>query len=120
MLYHLHVPLCYGGNQLPLRQKRYYQGTSCPDWNERRIRYQLSAGLYENEFPQDVHELPVHHGHQRSLIIIVSSIAHTFSCVLDYKLNKIFFSLMIASMVIPFQVIAAIPLVSIYGGQLTC
>ena len=36
---------------------------------------------------------------------------------MDYKINKKFFGLMIASMVIPFQVIM-IPLVSIYGGNL--
>ena len=51
------------------------------------------------------------------LIIIVSSMCAYIFVRTDYKLNKIFFSLMIASMVIPFQVIM-IPLVSIYGGQL--
>ena len=51
------------------------------------------------------------------LIIVVSSMCAYIFVRTDYKLNKIFFSLMIASMVIPFQVIM-IPLVSIYGGQL--
>ena len=51
------------------------------------------------------------------LIIVVSSMCAYIFVRTDYKLNKIFFSLMIASMVIPFQVIM-IPLVSIYGAQL--
>lgn len=51
------------------------------------------------------------------LIIITSSMCAYLFVRLNYKVNKIFFSLMIASMVIPFQVIM-IPLVSIYGGKL--
>lgn len=51
------------------------------------------------------------------LIIITSAMCAYLFVRLDYKVNKIFFSLMIASMVIPFQVIM-IPLVSIYGGNL--
>ena len=49
------------------------------------------------------------------LIIVVSSMCAYIFVRTDYKLNKIFFSLMIASMVIPFQVLM-IPLVSLYGG----
>lgn len=51
------------------------------------------------------------------LIILTASMCAYLFVRMDYKLNKIFFTLMIASMVIPFQVIM-IPLVSIYGGQL--
>ena len=51
------------------------------------------------------------------LIIITSAICAYLFVRMDYKINKIFFGLMIASMVIPFQVIM-IPLVSIYGGNL--
>ncbi len=51
------------------------------------------------------------------LIVITSSMCAYLFVRMDYKLNKIFFTLMIASMVIPFQVIM-IPLVSIYGGEL--
>lgn len=47
------------------------------------------------------------------LIIVVSSMCAYIFVRTDYKLNKIFFSLMIASMVV-----IMIPLVSIYGGQL--
>ena len=51
------------------------------------------------------------------LIIITSAMCAYLFVRMDYKINKIFFGLMIASMVIPFQVIM-IPLVSIYGGNL--
>lgn len=51
------------------------------------------------------------------LLIIVAAMCAYIFVRTDYALNKIFFSLMVASMVIPFQVIM-IPLVSIYGGQL--
>lgn len=51
------------------------------------------------------------------LIIIISAMCAYLFVRFDYKVNKIFFALMIASMVIPFQVIM-IPLVSIYGGKL--
>lgn len=50
------------------------------------------------------------------LIIITSAICAYLFVRMDYKINKVFFGLMIASMVIPFQVIM-IPLVSIYGGS---
>ena len=50
------------------------------------------------------------------LIIITSAMCAYLFVRMDYKINKIFFGLMIASMVIPFQVIM-IPLVSIYGGN---
>ena len=43
------------------------------------------------------------------LIIVVSSMCAYIFVRTDYKLNKIFFSLMIASMVIPFQVIMIPP-----------
>ena len=51
------------------------------------------------------------------LIIITSAMCAYLFVRMDNKINKIFFGLMIASMVIPFQVIM-IPLVSIYGGNL--
>ena len=51
------------------------------------------------------------------LIVITSAMCAYLFVRMDYKINKIFFGLMIASMVIPFQVIM-IPLVSIYGGNL--
>ena len=51
------------------------------------------------------------------LIIITSAMCAYLFVRMDYKINKIFLGLMIASMVIPFQVIM-IPLVSIYGGNL--
>ena len=51
------------------------------------------------------------------LLIIVAAMCAYIFVRTDYALNKVFFSLMVASMVIPFQVIM-IPLVSIYGGQL--
>lgn len=51
------------------------------------------------------------------LIIITSAMCAYLFVRMDYKINKIFFGLMITSMVIPFQVIM-IPLVSIYGGNL--
>lgn len=51
------------------------------------------------------------------LIIITSAMCAYLFVRMDYKINKIFFGLMIASMVIPFQVIM-ISLVSIYGGNL--
>lgn len=51
------------------------------------------------------------------LIIITSAMCAYLFVRMDYKINKIFFGLMTASMVIPFQVIM-IPLVSIYGGNL--
>lgn len=51
------------------------------------------------------------------LIIITSAMCAYLFVRMDYKINKIFFGMMIASMVIPFQVIM-IPLVSIYGGNL--
>lgn len=51
------------------------------------------------------------------LLIIVAAMCAYIFVRTDYALNRIFFSLMVASMVIPFQVIM-IPLVSIYGGQL--
>ena len=51
------------------------------------------------------------------LIIITSAMCAYLFVRMDYKINKIFFGLMIASMVIPFQVIM-IPLVSIYGGNI--
>ena len=51
------------------------------------------------------------------LIIITSAMCAYLFVRMDYKINKILFGLMIASMVIPFQVIM-IPLVSIYGGNL--
>ena len=51
------------------------------------------------------------------LIIITSAMCAYLFVRMDYKINKIFFGLMSASMVIPFQVIM-IPLVSIYGGNL--
>lgn len=50
------------------------------------------------------------------LIIITSAMCAYLFVRMDYKINKVFFGLMIASMVIPFQVIM-IPLVSIYGGS---
>ena len=52
------------------------------------------------------------------LIIITSSMCAYFFVRLNYKINKIIFTVMIASMVIPFQVIM-IPLVSIYGARLS-
>lgn len=51
------------------------------------------------------------------LLIIVAAMCAYIFVRTDYALNRIFFSLMVASMVIPFQVIM-IPLVSIYGGEL--
>lgn len=51
------------------------------------------------------------------LIVITSSMCAYLFVRFHYKVNRVLFSLMIASMVIPFQVIM-IPLVSIYGGQL--
>ena len=50
------------------------------------------------------------------LIIITSAMCAYLFVRMDYKINKVFFGLMIASMVIPFQVIM-IPLESIYGGS---
>lgn len=50
-------------------------------------------------------------------IVVTSAMCAYLFVRMDYKINKIFFTLMIASMVIPFQVIM-IPLVSIYGGKL--
>ena len=50
------------------------------------------------------------------LIIITSAMCAYLVVRMDYKINKVFFGMMIASMVIPFQVIM-IPLVSIYGGS---
>lgn len=50
------------------------------------------------------------------LIIITSAMCAYLFVRMDYKIDKVFFGLMIASMVIPFQVIM-IPLVSIYGGS---
>lgn len=50
------------------------------------------------------------------LIIITSAMCAYLFVRMDYKINKVFFGMMIASMVIPFQVIM-IPLVSIYGGS---
>ena len=51
------------------------------------------------------------------LIILTSSTAAYLFVRKDWKLNKFIYLLMIASMVIPFQVLM-IPLVSIYGAQL--
>ncbi|HOO29108.1 MAG TPA: carbohydrate ABC transporter permease, partial [Lachnospiraceae bacterium] len=51
------------------------------------------------------------------LIVITSAMCAYLFVRMEYKINKIIFTLMIASMVIPFQVIM-IPLVLIYGGQL--
>ncbi len=51
------------------------------------------------------------------LIVLTSSMCAYIFVRMESKLNRIFFTLMIASMVIPFQVVM-IPLVSIYGGQL--
>ncbi|HHV11529.1 MAG TPA: carbohydrate ABC transporter permease [Clostridiales bacterium] len=50
-------------------------------------------------------------------IVITSAMCAYLFVRLNYKINKVIFTLMIASMVIPFQVIM-IPLVLIYGGQL--
>lgn len=52
------------------------------------------------------------------LIIITTSMCAYFFVRMNYKINKIIFTIMIASMVIPFQVIM-IPLVSIYGAHLS-
>lgn len=52
------------------------------------------------------------------LIIITTSMCAYFFVRMNYKINKILFTTMIASMVIPFQVVM-IPLVSIYGAHLS-
>jgi raffinose/stachyose/melibiose transport system permease protein len=52
------------------------------------------------------------------LIIITTSMCAYFFVRMNYKINRIIFTIMIASMVIPFQVIM-IPLVSIYGARLS-
>ncbi|AVM42569.1 carbohydrate ABC transporter permease [Fastidiosipila sanguinis] len=51
------------------------------------------------------------------LIILTSSLAAYIFARKQWKVNKFFYSLMLASMVIPFQVLM-IPLVSVYGAQL--
>ena len=50
-------------------------------------------------------------------IVITSAMCAYLFVRMNYRINKILFTLMIASMVIPFQVIM-IPLVLVYGGQL--
>ncbi len=52
-----------------------------------------------------------------ALIILVSSMCAYIFVRKSWKINKFFYSLMMFSMVIPFQVVM-IPLISIYGGQL--
>ncbi len=56
-------------------------------------------------------------GFSVALIVITSAMCAYLFVRMNYKINKILFTLMIASMVIPFQVIM-IPLVLVYGGQL--
>lgn len=50
-----------------------------------------------------------------ALIILFSSMAAYIFVRKDWKINKVIFTLMLFSMVIPFQVVM-IPLISIYGG----
>ncbi len=52
-----------------------------------------------------------------ALIVLVSSMTAYFFVRADWKINKLFFSLMIVAMIIPFQVLMT-PLISLYGNVL--
>lgn len=49
------------------------------------------------------------------LIVIITSMTAYFFVRADWKINKVFFALMVAAMIVPFQVIMT-PLISIYGS----
>lgn len=51
------------------------------------------------------------------LIVLITSMTAYFFVRADWKINKVFFSLLIASMIVPFQVLMT-PLISIYGNVL--
>lgn len=51
------------------------------------------------------------------LIVIITSMTAYFFVRADWKINKVFFALMVAAMIVPFQVIMT-PLISIYGSFL--
>ena len=52
-----------------------------------------------------------------ALIVLISSMTAYFFVRADWKINKLFFSLMIIAMIIPFQVLMT-PLISLYGNVL--
>ena len=52
-----------------------------------------------------------------ALIVLVSSMTAYFFVRADWKINKLFFSLMIVAMIIPFQVLMT-PLITLYGNVL--
>lgn len=52
-----------------------------------------------------------------ALIVLITSMTAYFFVRADWKINKVFFALLIAAMIIPFQVIMT-PLISIYGNVL--
>lgn len=52
-----------------------------------------------------------------ALIVLITSMTAYFFVRADWKINKVFFALLIAAMIIPFQVIMT-PLISIYGNLL--
>ena len=52
-----------------------------------------------------------------ALIVLISSMTAYFFVRADWKINKVFFALMVAAMIVPFQVIMT-PLISIYGSFL--
>lgn len=83
-----------------------------------------SHGFTFKNFPQAIKKMNFVRAFSNSLIITVSSTILTilFSAMTSYvmvrrkwKVTKLLFAMMIASMVIPFQVLM-IPLVSLYGG----
>ncbi len=85
-----------------------------------------SHGFTLKNFPEAMRKMDFWNAFKNSAIITVSSTVLTIlaSAMASYvivrnkwKATKILFSLMIASMVIPFQVLM-VPLVSIYGGML--
>ncbi len=52
-----------------------------------------------------------------ALIVLISSMTAYFFVRADWKINKLFFSMMIIAMIIPFQVLMT-PLISLYGNVL--
>lgn len=83
-------------------------------------------GFTLDNFPKAIEKMKFGKALANSFIITTASTVFTiiFSSMTaflmvrnDWKINKILFGLMIASMVIPFQVLM-IPLVSLYGGEL--